>query len=74
MAKAKSVYQTGVPIVCPVCHKPFVFEEMPDGYATKRWGGAVPEAPHLRCSGCTATFPQWGIEQYLVKEIAEASK
>ena len=42
-----------------------VFEEMPFGYATKRWGGAREEVPYLRCPVCRATFPKWGIEEYL---------
>jgi hypothetical protein len=44
-----------------------VFEALPDGYATKRWGGARKEEPYLRCPVCTATFPAWGIEESLQK-------
>jgi hypothetical protein len=44
-----------------------VFEELPDGYATKRWGGARKEEPYLRCPVCTATFPAWAIEELLQK-------
>jgi hypothetical protein len=45
-----------------------VFEELPEGYATERWGGARKEEPYLRCPVCGATFPVWGIEEYLASQ------
>jgi hypothetical protein len=42
-----------------------VFEEMPEGYATERWKGNRKEEPYLKCPVCGATFPKWGIEEYL---------
>jgi hypothetical protein len=56
------------PIPCPLGdHHVAVFEEMPEGYATKRWKGARKEEPYLRCPVCTATFPKVGIGEYLAR-------
>jgi hypothetical protein len=65
-------YQTGKEIPCPHGSKEHgahraVFEELPEGYATERWGGARKEEPYLRCPVCGATFPKWGIEEYLAE-------
>jgi hypothetical protein len=55
-------------ITCPHCQQEATFETMPEGYATERWGGARPEELYMRCSVCTATFPQRGIEAYLTRQ------
>ena len=59
-------YKKGMTLVCPhgQTHDT-VMEEMPEGYATTRWGGARKEEPYLKCGVCGATFPKWGIEEYL---------
>lgn len=62
-----AAYKTGKPLICPQCKHQAVLEEMPDGYATERWGGAREEVPYCRCPICTATFPLWGIKEYLAK-------
>ena len=54
------------PCRCPHCQRQAIFEEMPDGYASERWGGAREEVPYVRCPICTATFPLWAIEEYLM--------
>jgi len=64
------LYKTGETYVCPHFHPAdgpheTIYEEMPDGYATERWLGAREEVPYLRCPVCTATFPVWGIREYI---------
>jgi hypothetical protein len=66
-------YEAGDEYVCPqgnetIGYHSGVFEEMPPGYATERWGGARPEEPYVQCPVCLATFPKWGIEQYLAEQ------
>jgi hypothetical protein len=63
-----ATYQTGKPIRCPHCDRQAILEDMPEGYATKRWLGARKEEPYLRCLVCTATFPLWGIKEYCAKK------
>lgn len=66
-----ATYETGKKIVCPMGPRhETIMEELPEGYATKRWPEAVAdgsrlEEPYLRCPVCTATFPKRGIEEYL---------
>lgn len=65
-----SRYESGRPLICPHCQHQSVFEEMPEGYASNRWSeavaqGARKEEPYVRCPICTATFPLWGIVQFI---------
>lgn len=47
---------------CPHCKQQVLFEAMPEGYSTKRWGGARKEEPYVRCPKCTATFPAYAVK------------
>lgn len=60
-----AIYETGKPIICPHCGQEVIMQEMPEGYATERWNGNRGEVPYLRCELCTATFPRWGVDEYL---------
>lgn len=53
---------------CPHCFRVAPFERMPDGYATKRWNGARAEVPYVRCSECTATFPEQAVVDWQPKQ------